>query len=44
MNRAVRRQFHGPIIESKLTGKVLLGSANGPNQIEYAGYEGFITR
>jgi hypothetical protein len=39
---AVRRQFHGPVLESKLLGKILLESANGPNQIEYAGYEGLL--
>jgi hypothetical protein len=36
---AVRRQFHAPIIESKLAGKILLESGKGQYQIEYAGYE-----
>ncbi|MEI8210218.1 MAG: hypothetical protein WCG16_13495, partial [Methylococcales bacterium] len=36
---AVRRQFHGSVLESKLAGKILLESGKEHNQIEYAGYE-----
>lgn len=36
---AVRRQFHAPIVNSKLTGKIVLEINNEQNLIEYAGYE-----
>ena len=38
-DNAVRRQFHAPVINPKLEGKILLRSDEKEQQIEYAGYE-----
>ena len=39
---SVRRQFHAPVVQSKLAGKILLESDKGQEQIEYAGYENLL--
>ena len=36
---AMRRQFHAPIVNSKLAGKIVLEKDNEQNLIEYAGHE-----
>jgi len=38
-DNAVRRQFHAPVVNPKLEGKILLKSDKKEQQIEYAGYE-----
>lgn len=39
---AVRRQFHAPITEPKLAGKILFESEKGQTEIEFAGYENLL--
>ncbi len=39
---AVRRQFHNPIAQSSLQGKILLTKGNDKQQIEYAGFESLL--
>ncbi len=39
---AVRRQFHGTIKNSNLSGKILLETGKNKNQIDYAGYENLL--